>query len=422
MNIDKQRLRATFDALTTDGRTPEGGLNRPALSTAHLAARQRFAEMITAGGFAVHTDGAGNVSARWQAAGPAAPTLMIGSHLDSVPEGGRFDGALGVAAAYEVLLALHECGEAFNANLEVIDFTDEEGTWVSLMGSRAISGQLTARDLANPRGNPAVFEKRLARAGLTRSGILAASRAEEEFKAYLELHIEQGTRLESSGTNIGVVTGMVGIFMYLVTFRGTANHAGTTPMDRRRDAAQGASAFALQVRTIIMDRFPDCVATVGNMTFEPGAFNIVARSVACFMEFRSSDIARAHALQRALRTMAFREAERFNLEVDFEHLETVQPRTMDGHVQRTFHAAAAHLGLTTTGLPSLAGHDAQSMALLGPAGLIFVPSVGGFSHSAREHTRWEDCIRGCSTLFEAARRLLSDPPDAAPIAGARQAV
>ena len=409
MGINERRFQATFEALTTDGRTSEGGLNRPALSLAHLAARRRFAEMITGNGFTAHTDGAGNLSARWAAASPDAPTLLLGSHLDSVPDGGRFDGTLGIAAAFEALQSLRDASHKAKANVEVIDFTDEEGTWVSLMGSRAVSGQLTQQDLENPRGNSEAFEESLARAQLTKAGILGASRRAEAFEAYLEVHIEQGTRLESSGTNIGVVSGMVGIYMYLVTFHGIANHSGTTPMDRRHDAAQGASTFALNVRHIVMERFPDCVANVGNMTFSPGAFNIVASTVKCFMELRSSDADRARTLEGALRDAASQAAVRFDLKVEFEFLEAVDPRKMDAHIQSTLVAAAGSLGLTTRSLPSLAGHDAQSMALLCPAGLFFVPSRGGYSHSALEHTSWDDCVRGCQTLFEAARRLLAHP-------------
>ncbi len=406
MRIDEKRFRATFEALTADGRTPEGGLNRPALSRAHLAARHSFAELIAVNGFALRTDGAGNLSAWLHCADPEAPSLVLGSHLDSVPHGGRFDGALGVAAAFEVLLSLRDSGKRLSTNIEVIDFTDEEGTWVSLLGSRAVSGQILARDLDKPRGNPEGFEEALARAGLTKAGILGASRVDEAFRAYLELHIEQGERLESSGTDIGVVSGMVGIFMYLVTFRGTASHAGTTPVKRRRDAAQGASAFALQVRQIVLKHFPDCVANVGNMTFAPGLYNVVAHSATCFLELRSSEGARARQLETALDKAAVYSAKRFGLTVDFKFLEAVEPRKMDFGIQHTFRTAAESLGLTTRTLPSMAGHDAQNMALLCPAGLAFVPSAGGYSHSAREYTSWNSCVNGCQVLLETACRLL----------------
>ena len=406
MGISEYRFQSVFDTLTTDGRTPEGGLSRPAFSEKHLAARRRFADLSLEHGFAVHIDGAGNVSARYDTAGEDAPTLILGSHLDSVPDGGLFDGTLGVAAAFETMLSLRDLGTPLPANIEVIDFTDEEGTWVSLLGSRAASGALSEHDLDNPKGKGQAFEAALERAGLTRKGILGARRTGERFLAYLELHIEQGLRLISSKIDIGVVSGMVGIYKYLVTFYGTANHAGTTPMDRRRDAGLGASAFTLAVRDIAMDRFTDCAATVGNMEFAPGVFNIIPSWVACSLELRSSTAARARALATALREEAVVIADRFGLGLEVEFMQSVLPRMLDKHIQKEFALAAKDLGLRSRTLTSLAGHDAQSMAALGPSGLIFVPSVGGYSHSAHETTSWKDCVNGCNTLFGAARRLL----------------
>ena len=409
MAINKRRFGATLLSLTTDGRTTQGGLNRPAFSPAHLAARKRFVQMIEDAGLSVHTDGAGNVSARWCPVDPEAPTLIMGSHLDSVVNGGRFDGTLGVAAAFEVLLALRDLDGTFNANVEVIDFTDEEGSWVSLLGSRAFCGLLTGRDLEHPHGNPDDFALALDRANLTKAGILGASRRKEPFKAYLELHIEQGTRLESSGINIGIVTGMVGIYKYQMVFTGTANHAGTTPMKRRRDALQGACKFTLQVRDIVLKHFPDCVANVGNMNVAPGASNIVPSSVTVALELRSSEHDRAQQLLRAYRAAAQEAADQYDVEVDFKRIGEVTPSKMDAGVQKAFQQAADRLNFSTRPLPSLAGHDAQHLTTLCPSGLVFVPSRGGFSHSPLEYTSWNDCVRGCQILFETARHLLTQP-------------
>ena len=401
LRISESRLRADFDGLTADGATPDGGLDRPALSSAHLAARTTFSDMILSRGFEMRVDGAGNLSAVWTAAGSNAPTLLLGSHLDSVPNGGRFDGALGVAAAFEVLQTLRDAQAKLDVNIEVIDFTDEEGTWISLCGSRAAAGQLTARELANPRGDPDAFNRALDHAGLTHEGMLSASRINDNLAGYMELHIEQGTRLEEACVDVGVVTGMVGIHMYLVTFHGRANHAGTTPMNKRLDAAQGASAFCLAVRTRVMQDFPDCVATVGRMDFAPGAFNIIAERVTVFMELRSDNPARAQALAGALGTEAAKAAKAYRLEHTFDHLESVTEQAMDPVICGHMEDAARGLGLSSMRLPSLAGHDAQSMALLCPAGLLFVPSVGGFSHSSAELTDWKDCVQGANILLHA---------------------
>ncbi len=407
LQVNGARLRSTFGDLTRAGATAQGGLDRPALSEAHLEARFTFEQMIAERGFRLRRDTAGNLSACLSCGLPDAPTLVLGSHLDSVPNGGRFDGTLGVAAAFEALECIRESGAPLRCDLEAIDFTDEEGTWVSLMGSRAATGVLKAKDLRNPRGSREAFDKALARAGLTAEGILGASRAQENLAGYLEMHIEQGTRLEKAAVDIGVVSGMVGISMYLVTFGGRANHAGTTPMRQRRDATQGAAALALETRRTVMQDFPDCVANVGKMTFAPGSFNIVAERVTAYLEIRSQDPARIEALESALRELAGRIAEEHRLTVDFAFLECVEPQEMHAQICRSIEQAAAGLGLTSMRLPSLAGHDAQSMARICPSGLFFVPSIGGFSHSSLEATDWDDCLRGANTLLHTALRLAS---------------
>ena len=356
-------------------------------------------------GLDFRVDEAGNHSAILPCYEPEAPTLLIGSHLDSVPNGGRFDGALGVAAALEVVFALRETGKPRSVTLEAIDFTDEEGTWISLMGSRAAAGMLTEDDLKSPRGHPEAFQEALERAGLTRAGILRASRARKPLAGYLELHIEQGSRLVDTGKDIGVVTGMVGIWMYRVIFHGRADHAGTSVMTDRLDAAQGAAEFCLAVRRTVLERFPDCVATVGRMVFAPGAFNIVPESVTTYMELRNRDPGRAQELEDALRAEAARSADAFGLGLDFVFQESVRPAAMDEETCRLFEDTASRLGLSHRRLPSFAGHDAQSMARLCPAGLIFIPSVGGYSHSPREYTRWRDCLQGAETLLGAASIL-----------------
>ena len=409
IRVNEKRFLEDFSRLTRDGATSEGGLNRPALSEAHLAARETFRNMIWERGFQIREDTAGNLSACYALPGTGKPVLLLGSHLDSVANGGRFDGALGVAAAFEVLQILRDHGADPEMPVEVIDFTDEEGTWVSLLGSRAMSGQLTRKDLTNPRGNPEAFQRALERAGLSISGLLDAARPAESLQAYLELHIEQGTRLERSETDIGVVTGMVGIHMFLVTFLGQSNHAGTTPMNKRRDAALGAAEFCLMVQKTVMDDYPDCVATVGRMDFSPGAFNIVANRVTVFMELRSEDATRAGALEQALRKTSLSISAKFDLKVDFRHLESVAERKMAPTIVEQFESSVDLLGLSSRRLPSLAGHDAQSMATLCPAGLIFVPSAGGFSHSFREYTPWEACVEGANVLLHTAMQLLELP-------------
>ena len=401
LTINEQRFRAHFEALTRIGATDDGGLNRPTFGDAHLDARRGFRDLIKEADFECRVDGAGNHSAFYSCGVPGAKTLLFGSHLDSVPHGGRFDGALGVAAAFEALQTIRDAALPLAVNLEVIDFTDEEGSWVALMGSRALIGVLRPGDLDNPRGRGIAFQEALARAGVTTDGILAAARPPETLAGYLEIHIEQGTRLEASQTDVGIVTGMVGIWMYHVTFTGRADHAGTTSMHDRLDAAQGAAAFTLAARRVAMADFPTCVANIGQTAVTPGAFNIVPERVVVHLELRGSETEEVERLEATLAEEATRAAEAFGLQVEFQFLEAVYPTPMDERMQQALEDGAEGLGLSHRRLPSLAGHDAQSLARICPAGMLFVPSTGGFSHSPREFTAWRDCVNGANTLLHA---------------------
>lgn len=403
--INADRMRADFDALAQIGATAEGGVHRPTFSEAHLAARQWFREQIEKAGLEFRTDGAGNHSAFLNCAGKNVPTLLLGSHLDSVPYGGRFDGALGVCAALEVLRAVKENNLTLATNLEAIDFTDEEGTLVGFLGSAAIAGTLKRDDLKNPRGGRANLEAGLARAGLTEQGLFTAARPRDALAGYLELHIEQGRRLERAQKSIGIVTDIVGIGAYRLKFIGRADHAGTTPVPERRDAGQGASSFARAMREIIILNFPHCVANIGKMEFAPGAFNIVPASVVVLLEFRAPDEDSFARLETVLIERAKVEARRFGLEIEIEFLGKHAPTPMSEKIQRAFAEASDALGLSWMPLVSGAGHDAQSLAPLWDAGMIFVPSVDGASHSARELTEWQDCVNGANVLLQAVLRL-----------------
>jgi N-carbamoyl-L-amino-acid hydrolase len=221
----------------------------------------------------------------------------------------------------------------------------------------------------------------------------------------LELHIEQGKRLERAGVDIGIVTAIVGIWSYRLSFIGKADHAGTTTMEDRRDASLGASAFTLAARELVLRDFPNCVVNVGKMDFAPGAFNIVPSKVDVSLEFRSPDEDEFNRLDKALLELAAQEAARFGLELKTEFLGRHSPSLMSDEVWNAFAGACDDLGLSHMPLSSGAGHDAQSLADLCPVGMIFVPSVDGASHSPREFTKWEDCVSGANVLLRAALRL-----------------
>jgi N-carbamoyl-L-amino-acid hydrolase len=405
LRINPDRFRRDFDALAEIGKTPGGGVHRPALGEAHLTARRWFKEVIAEADLEFRVDGAGNHSGCLDCGAKSSSALLLGSHLDSVPNGGRFDGALGVLSALEVLRVVKEADLSLPVHLEAIDFTDEEGTLCGLLGSYALTGKLKAEDLQTPRGGRENLIQGLKRAGLTEKGLLAAGRNPDMLAGYLEVHIEQGPRLAEAGADIGIVTAIVGICSYRLTFTGRADHAGTTSMEGRLDAAQGASAFTLAARELVMRDYPGCVVNVGQMDFSPGAYNIVPEKVTAGLEFRSPEEIQFHRLEQALLAEAQACAKRFSLGLEIEFQGRSYPTPMSDAAQDAIRGACDSLGLSHEDLPSGAGHDAQSLADLCPSGMIFVPSVGGASHSAREFTEWEDCLNGANVLLQATLEM-----------------
>jgi N-carbamoyl-L-amino-acid hydrolase len=409
LRIDEKRFRRDFDELSEFGKTSHGEVNRPALSPAHLAARSWLRKKIEQAGLEFRQDGAGNHSA-FLACGPlTAPSMLIGSHLDSVPTGGKYDGALGVLAGLEVLRCLQQAEVRLPVNLELFDFTDEEGSLVSFFGSFAFAGLLEPQDLSNPRGGRQALLDGLRRAGLRQEDIFSARRDPKTLAGYLELHIEQGPELQRSHHQVGVVTDIAGIAFYKLIFKGRPDHAGTIPMDERLDAGLGASALTLSLREILLKQFPDCYANIGDVRYEPGAFNIVPEKAILSLEFRSTSQTQFENLKTAILERARQEARRYALGLDIEFLGERHPVEMSLIARQVIGQAAWRLDLRTKDLVSKAGHDAQALAALCPTGMIFVPSVRGVSHSPDEFTEWQDCVNGANVLLQAvillAKRL-----------------
>jgi hydantoinase/carbamoylase family amidase len=405
IRVDSDRLRADFNALALIGAASDGGIGRTTFSEAHGAARAWFHERAQEAGLETAVDSAANYVAVLPARDPGARTLMLGSHLDSVRRGGRYDGALGVLCALEVVRSVKDAELDLPVALEAIDFTDEEGTLIGTLGSSALAGRLSRDDLAAPRGGRELLVAELARMGLTEDGILAARRDPATLAGYLELHIEQGPVLELAGIDIGIVTGIVGSSSFHLVFEGEARHAGTTPMSVRRDAAVGAAAFVLGVKETVIREFPRCVATVGDIATEPGSFNVVPGLARLRMECRSPAASELDALEQALRAKAHQVADEFGLHVAVDRVGRFEPALTDEGVRTAFRNAAVALGLTTMELPSGAGHDAQELAAITPSGMVFVPSTAGVSHDPSEHTAWEDCINGANVLLGATVEL-----------------
>jgi beta-ureidopropionase / N-carbamoyl-L-amino-acid hydrolase len=395
--VDSQRVQEHLTALARFGANPDGGVSRVAFSDADVAGRAYVRTLMEAAGLDVRIDSAGNLIGRREGTDRKLPTIVVGSHTDSVPHGGNYDGDVGVMGGIEAAQQLRDRHIRLRHALEIVDFTDEEG---GLVGSRAMAGDLSSAtlDLVNSSG-------RSVRDGLRALGgdpdaVAHAQRKRGDLAAYLELHIEQGGLLESTHTDVGVVQGIVGIHWWEANVTGVANHAGTTPMDQRHDALLAASELVLAVNAAATEFPGRQVATVGRIQAEPGAPNVIPGRVALSIEVRDLDTARIDAVFERIRVRAAEIARARGISIEFRDLEaTAVPALTDSRIQRIIDSTAHALGLTTMAMPSGAGHDAQDMAPIAPIGMIFVPSVGGISHSPREYTAPVDISHGVNVLM-----------------------
>lgn len=401
LSVDFARLQSDLEALAEIGRSPtDQGLYRPAFSPEWLEAQQWFRGRIEAAGLECYVDSALNMHGRLNYDGKR-PSVMCGSHLDSVPGGGTLDGALGVVAGLECLRRLRELGLPTKYALEVVSFSDEEGRFGGMFGSRAISGQLTPETLVNARDLKGIqLVDVLEELGVNPRHALRSNRRPESVRGFVELHIEQGPVLDRAGQHIGVVDGICGLFKWGARLRGQANHAGTTPMSMRLDAFQGLAEFAGQIDRILEEDGSDMsVATIGRVELHPGAPNVVPGRVDFTLEVRDLDpdvlLDLANGMRRAISAIARRR----RLMFDFEVLSEIDPVRCDPTIRETIENAASRLGVEYGCLPSGAAHDAQMMADLTPVGMIFVPSKEGRSHSAAEWTSWESIELGANCLL-----------------------
>jgi hydantoinase/carbamoylase family amidase len=399
LKINEERFLDMMRQQAVIGSTSEGGLSRPSLSKDDIAVREWFKGQIETHHLDYTMDGAGNQIASLRSDNPQAKTLLIGSHFDSVPNGGRYDGALGVIAAFEALLTIKDAEKVLPFHLQVINFTDEEGTLVGLLGSSALAGLLPQDSLKKPRGGRAVLLTGMEALGLTDDSFLAAKRNPDELLGYIEVHIEQGTRLEAAGLDIGVVTSIVGIHSLWMNFHGEAAHAGTKPMAKRKDAFWGAADFALKAREVIMRDFHPGVINFGEIQLEPGAFNIVPSSAQLAVEFRHGDANSLDAMDEVLLKLAQTSAKAYDLQLDVTRMHNIKPAPMSDSFVKAIEDAANTLHLSHKQLLSFAGHDAQSLAAISNAVMFFVPSVDGISHNPKEFTKNSDCINAANVML-----------------------
>ncbi len=405
--IDAARLNRSLDELGRIGDTPQG-MMRLAYSPADVQGREYALTLLHRAGLATRIDPAGNIIGRKPGADPNLPAIALGSHTDTVPNGGKYDGALGVMGAIEVVQTLADHSYALRHPVEVIIFTNEEGTrfhrW--LLGSRAMAGLLEPEDYTAVDDEGVSLAARLADIGGDLARIDQARRYPGELAAYLELHIEQGPTLHQSGLPIGVVSGITGRAVLAVDVQGRANHAGTTPMPDRQDALAAAAHLVLETQRLATGAEICRVATVGHLQVRPNAVNVVPGAVSMGVEFRDADINALSAAETTLRRRAAEIADANRVSVDINVVESTPGVPLPARMQDLVAAAAEQSGLAYQTLPSGAGHDAQAIAAITTSGMIFVPSVDGISHAPAEFTPPEDCARGAQALLNAL--LLAD--------------
>jgi N-carbamoyl-L-amino-acid hydrolase len=403
-SIDAAALRARIEALSMFGRPAGGtfadGVSRVAYTDADIAGRTYVMELMRRAGLEPRIDPAGNIFARRSGDDGTRPSILIGSHIDSVPSGGNFDGDLGTLAAISAVEALDRVPIRTGHPLEVVVWAAEEGVAFNrgLSASRIVAGDVAPSDM-DQVWNGMRRGDAIARIGGDPGRIMEARKPKGAFHAYLELHIEQGGLLERQKLAIGVVQGIVAIERYQARITGVANHAGTTPMGERQDAALAAAHLTIAVRAIVTSHPGRQVGTVGKIEISPNAPNVVPGSATLIIELRDLSVDLLRTIAGEIRARASVIAAETKTTIEITPVSSNPPALADTTVQDIVERSAAAAGLASQRMPSGAGHDAQMMAQLCPMGMIFVPSLGGISHSPKELTTWDDCANGANVLL-----------------------
>jgi len=400
--IDGRRLNQHLADLAGFGRNPQGGVSRVAFSQADIEGRAFAMELMRQAGLDARIDPAGNIIGARAGSQPGALPILFGSHIDSVPEGGNYDGDVGSLGAIEVAQALAERRYSNRHPLHAVIWCDEES---GLTGSRGFIGDLPDEELHRPGRDGVPLADKIKRIGGDPDRIAGARHGPGSVAAYVELHIEQGGILDEKGLQIGIVEGIVGINHYDVTIRGFANHAGTTPMDRRQNALLAAAELVLLVDRVVKAVPGRQVGTVGRLVVKPGAPNVIPGEVALTVELRDLSADKIASLWSRISAEAREIARKYDTSFDYVLQHTNSPALSDAGVRAVIADAVQGLGLSSQIMPSGAGHDAQDLARICPMGMIFVPSVKGISHSPLEYTRPEDVTNGGNVLLQTILRL-----------------
>jgi N-carbamoyl-L-amino-acid hydrolase len=409
-HVQQERMWATIQKLSEFGRPAgtgfEGGVTRVGFSEADLAARTWLLQLMREAGLSIRVDPAGNMFGR-RAGDENLPVLLFGSHIDSVPNGGNFDGDVGSLGALEVMRGLNDAKITTRHPLEMVIWTNEEGNhFGSWVGSPAAAGLFLAERLDRRDEDGKTLAEWLRRYGQDPARLADARLTPGSLAAYLELHIEQGGVLDLSRLQIGVVQGIVGVQRWTCDATGFANHAGTTSMDQRQDALATVARAVLAVRDEVRAEAGRQVGTVGDVHVEPGAFNVIPGHVHFLVELRDLEMAKIERMWARIEKRFAQIALEEHVTLACVSVEDARPALSDAAIQSDIRSAARAAGYSILDLPSGAGHDAQNIAHLAPIGMIFVPSRSGISHSPREYSSPEDVINGVEVLYRTV--LLSD--------------
>lgn len=400
LSVDSARLQRTLEELSVFGRPAGGtfadGVSRFAYSDADLEGRKYAMQLLRDAGLALRVDAAGNIFGRREGRDRTLNPILFGSHIDSVPSGGNFDGQLGSMAAVEVARTLKDRGITTQHPLQIVFWANEEGGTV---GSKAVLDGLPSSEL-NRVINGIRIEDGIRKIGGDPTRLEEGRMMPGSIHCYLELHIEQGGNLDKAGIPVGVVEGIVSIDEYEVEIRGFANHAGTTPMPERHNALLAAAKLIELVQEVVTRDPGRQVGNVGHLEVFPNARNVVPGLVKHTIELRDLSADKIAVMGAEIQRRSQDIARQTATEISIRQTEHDPPAIATPVVQRQIEEAAASLGLKTMRLPSGAGHDAQNMAKLSPMGMIFVPSVAGISHSPKELTRWPDCANGANVLLQ----------------------
>ena len=404
MIINTDRFRQSMEEMARIGATKGGGVHRLTLTDADKQARDLFAAWASDAGLDLRIDEMGNMFARRAGRDENTPPAMAGSHLDSVPNGGRFDGSLGVLGALEAVRTLNDRNISTRRPIEIVNWTNEEGPRFppSMLGSGVFAGAISLEAAYETRDSEDVrFLDELERIGYRGDAPCVPS----SIGSYLELHIEQGAALVNEGVQVGVVEGIFGLTWLRITMKGERDHAGPTPMRMRRDALVGAARTIAAIREIPATLHPEFVATVGELSLSPNAINVIPDQVTFSVDFRHSEPEMLGKARKLVEEAAHREAEKENLEIEIQDVGGSTPTAFDEGVAQAVRSACEESGYSHRSMWSAAGHDARYAADLGPTAMIFVPCVAGKSHSEEEDMDWADGYRGCDVLTRTLMKL-----------------